>query len=121
MDRRISWSLAIVAVLIAGLVAGIHPTQQALGGAPVTKITVKEYTFTPKTITTEAGPRQFTIANVGILEHTFVIDALKVKSPSIKPGQSVTIAVNLKKGTYQVYCDVPGHQEIGMVATLVVK
>ncbi len=121
MGRKIWWIMAIVGVLAAGLAVGIHPTQLALGGAPAVKITAKEYTFTPKTITAETSARQFTITNAGTLEHTFVIDVLKVKSPLIKPGQSVTITVNLKKGTYQVYCDVPGHQEVGMVATLTVK
>lgn len=121
MDRKILWLIAIAGVLTTGLVAGIYPTQQAVGGAPAVKITEKEFTITPKTITAAASVRQLTITNAGAMEHTFVIDALKVKSPSIKPGQSVTITVNLKKGTYQVYCDVPGHQEVGMVATLVVK
>ncbi len=121
MNRKVWWVIAIVGALAAGLIAGTYHTQQAVGGGPGTKVTAKEYTFTPKTITTEAGAKQVTITNAGALEHTFVIDALKVKSPVIKPGQSVTIAVNLKKGTYQVYCDVPGHQQVGMVATLTVK
>jgi plastocyanin len=121
MDRRIKWSLAVVAVLVAGLIAGIHLATPVVGGAPATKITVKEFAFTPKTITTQSGARQLTIVNRGAVEHTFVIDELNVKSPRVKPGQSVTITVNLKKGTYQAYCDVPGHQEVGMIATVVVK
>ncbi len=121
MNRKVWWASATAVILAAGLIAGSHPTRQAVGGALVTKVTVKEYAFVPKTITTEAGAKQVTITNAGALDHTFVIDALKVKSPVIKPGQSVTITVNLKKGTYQVYCDVPGHQEVGMVATLTVK
>ena len=121
MNRKVWWAITIVGILAAGLIAGSHPARQAVGGVPVTRVTVKEYTFAPKTITTEAGAKQVTITNAGALEHTFVIDALKVKSPVIKPGQSVTITLNLKKGTYQVYCDVPGHQEVGMVATLTVK
>jgi uncharacterized cupredoxin-like copper-binding protein len=64
---------------------------------------------------------QFVVTNAGAVEHTFVIDALKVKRPTIKPGQAATVSVNLKPGSYQVYCDVPGHKELGMVSTISVK
>jgi uncharacterized cupredoxin-like copper-binding protein len=120
MDRKAWWAFTIVALSI-GVAVGLHPTQPALGGGSQTKITAKEFTFSPKTITAPAGTVQFVVTNAGAVEHTFVIDALKVKSPTIKPGQAATVSVNLKPGSYQVYCDVPGHKELGMVSTISVK
>ena len=46
---------------------------------------------------------------------------LKVKSGPIKPGQSMTITATAKPGTYKFYCDIPGHKELGMVATVTAK
>ncbi len=120
MDRKAWWALTIMSLAV-GVAVGLHPAQPALGGGPQTKITVKEFVFSPKTITVPSGTDQFVVVNTGAVEHTFVIDALKVKSPPIKPGQSVTLTINLKPGTYQVYCDVPGHKELGMVSTITVK
>ncbi len=120
MDRKAWWALTIV-ILAVGVAVGLHPAQPALGGGPQTKITLKEFVFSPKNVAVSAGTDQFVVANTGAVEHTFVIDALKVKSPAIKPGQSVTLTVNLNPGTYQVYCDVPGHKELGMVSTITVK
>jgi uncharacterized cupredoxin-like copper-binding protein len=38
----------------------------------------------------------------------------------LKPGQSGTLTVSLKPGTYMLYCNEPGHYKDGMYAKLVV-
>lgn len=86
MNRKTWWIISVVAVLITGLVAGVHPGPQAIAGAPAVKVTLKEYAILPKAITVDAGAKQVTITNRGALEHNFVIDALKVKSPLVKTG-----------------------------------
>ncbi len=114
---------AIAGVIALGVVVGVvlHPAQQALGGSAQVKVVAKEFAFAPKAITTPAGTVQFVVTNTGAIEHTFVIDELKVKTGPIKPGQTVTITATAKPGTYKFYCDVPGHKEIGMTATLTAK
>ncbi len=116
-----AWRVLTIVSLAIAVAVGLHPAQPALGGGPQTKVTVKEFVYTPKTIIVPAGADRFVVTNIGAVEHTFVIDALKVKSASIKPGQSVSLTINLKPGTYQVYCDVPGHKELGMIGTITVK
>lgn len=119
--RRAVWRVTLVsAVLVIFVVAGV--AQGGSAAAPTTvKLTLKEFSYTPKTVTVPAGPTRFVITNGGTIEHDFIIDALKIKSGLIKPGQTVTIAVTLKRGTYQAYCDVPGHKEAGMTLTIMVK
>jgi len=35
-------------------------------------------------------------------------------------GQSGSLTVTLQKGTYQLWCGVPGHKDKGMVTTITV-
>jgi uncharacterized cupredoxin-like copper-binding protein len=43
-----------------------------------------------------------------------------VRTANIAPGQSATISVTLKAGTYLVTCPIPGHAQQGMHATITV-
>ncbi|MHB8731148.1 MAG: cupredoxin domain-containing protein [bacterium] len=116
---------AIAVSIVIGTLAGVG----AASAAPVTtiKITQKEFSFTPKTVTVAAGPARFVLTNVGAVEHDFTISDLGVQTGMIKPGATVTVPpagkppIVLKKGIYQGYCMVPGHKELGMVITIVVK
>lgn len=115
--RSTWWILGLV---VAGLVmGGLGPSPAA--SAVQAKVAAKEFAFLPKALTVPAGTVQFVVTNTGTIEHTFVVDALKVKSPPIKPGQTVTLTATARPGTYQVYCDIPGHKEIGMVGVLTVR
>jgi uncharacterized cupredoxin-like copper-binding protein len=42
------------------------------------------------------------------------------KTPTIAPGKSATLNVDLKPGTYDVYCSIPGHKQAGMDVKLTV-
>lgn len=116
-------------VIMAAVVVGTLACVGAVSAAQVTtiKITQKEFSFTPKSVTVAAGPVRFVLTNAGTIEHDFMIDALGVNSGMVKPGATVTVPpagkppLVLKKGTYQGYCMVPGHKEIGMVITIAVK
>ena len=39
-------------------------------------------------------------------------------TPNIGPGKTATLTVTLKKGSYTLYCSIPGHRQLGMVAKL---
>ncbi len=117
-----TWSVVMVGVLAFAVAVGVRPVRPAAGeGSAQARFAAKEFGYTPKALTVKDGRIQFVVTNSGTIEHSFVIDALRVKSGLIKPGQAVTLAATARKGTYTIYCDVPGHKEIGMTATLVVK
>ena len=59
-------------------------------------------------------------ANEGAAPHNFAIDALKI-SVDLAPGETKEVVVNAPAGTYEFYCNVPGHKEAGMVGTLTVE
>src|SRR5579875_2892790 len=112
--RHVAWVVALGVVVLAATAAGAAAPYKV-------HITLKEFAFVPKTITVPAGPVQLSATNAGTVEHTLVIPALKVKSPPIEPGQTWTVTLTIPKGTYQGYCDVPGHKELGMVLTVVAR
>lgn len=54
--------------------------------------------------------------------HNFIIDELDVASITINSGQSTQVTFTAtQKGTYEYYCSVGNHRELGMVGTLIVE
>ncbi len=87
-------------------------------------VTVESYDiyYEPKEVTIPADTDvTFVLPNNGAALHTFVIDELEVHSGDIPPGETVEIVINAPAGTYEYYCDVPGHKAAGMVGTLTVE
>jgi uncharacterized cupredoxin-like copper-binding protein len=77
--------------------------------------------FEPKTFTIPANTDvTITLVNKGVAPHNFSIDALNI-SQDVLPGKTETVTVKAAPGTYQYYCNVPGHKEAGMVGTLTVQ
>ncbi|HYO79474.1 MAG TPA: cupredoxin domain-containing protein [Thermoanaerobaculia bacterium] len=70
-----------------------------------------------------AGPVAFNVENGGKEDHAFEIEGNGVHQQTtvLKRGDTTALEVNLKPGTYTVYCPVDGHKGKGMQTTLVVK
>jgi uncharacterized cupredoxin-like copper-binding protein len=73
--------------------------------------------------TLAAGSYAFDVKNDGKIDHDFVVkgNGVDEKTPIIHPGDSATLNVDLKPGTYDVYCSVPGHKQAGMDVKLTVS
>lgn len=80
--------------------------------------------FSANTLTANAGKVSIDFTNMSPLEHNVTIEsashAVVGATPTFK-GESKTLSVTLKPGTYKFYCSVPGHRMAGMEGTLVVK
>ena len=82
--------------------------------------TVESYDiyFEPRELTIPAGTDvTLTLPNEGVILHNFSIDALGI-SVDITAGATETVTLNAPAGTYEYYCNVPGHKAAGMVGTL---
>jgi uncharacterized cupredoxin-like copper-binding protein len=84
------------------------------------------FRFTPNQFEAKVGEEAvFTITNKGALEHNFVVfdpAGAELSRLSIPAGQSSSARVTLSAaGEYLIVCDVPGHREAGMQATLTVS
>jgi len=93
--------------------------------APATKVDVSETEFkiTLAQTPTAAGSYEFVVKNDGKIPHDLVVqgNGVDAKTPLLDAGQSKTLSVDLKPGTYDLYCSVPGHKEAGMDVKLTVS
>ncbi len=85
------------------------------------QVTLKEWAIEPAQIQVPAGqPVKFEVTNDGTMPHSFAFDAggETYKTGEINGGaQAATLEVPaLEAGSYQAYCAVPGHKELGMTA-----
>jgi cyclophilin family peptidyl-prolyl cis-trans isomerase/uncharacterized cupredoxin-like copper-binding protein len=83
-------------------------------------ITANDIFFEPAEISIPAGTdATVTVVNQGAVEHNFSIDELEI-SRTIAPGGQQRIVINAPAGTYEFYCNMPGHREAGMAGQLIV-
>jgi uncharacterized cupredoxin-like copper-binding protein len=71
-----------------------------------------------------AGATTFMVTNTGKETHGFEIEGNgieKALKPRLNKGGSGSLQVDLKPGTYKVYCPVLGHKRRGMSLDLTVK
>ncbi len=78
--------------------------------------------FKPDKITIDKGDKVKIIFNNSGGIHNLVLDEFNVKMEPIQAGQSRTLEFTADKaGTFEYYCSVGNHRQMGMVGTLVVK
>ncbi len=68
-----------------------------------------------------AGNVTLRLVNDGSQEHNIGVRELGLLSDNVGPGGTTELALgNLAPGTYEIFCDIPGHEESGMVDTLTI-
>lgn len=79
--------------------------------------------YEPDAFAASAGEVSFSMENVGAVEHDLVIEELGDTEiiGLIDPGETGSGSISLDAGTYTLYCNVVGHREAGMEATLDVE
>lgn len=85
-------------------------------------ITGGNYYFRPNELRVKKGDTVKIIFKNDGGTHDFVIDALKVKSDLVQSGGQTTITFTpTKVGTFEFYCSVGSHRQMGMQGTLLVE
>ena len=71
------------------------------------------------------GTYKFTAVDQGHLQHDLVISGPGVSQAKtgglLSPGQSASVTVTLSKGSYDIFCGVPGHKVQGMNVDITVS
>jgi uncharacterized cupredoxin-like copper-binding protein len=138
---RLGWFIVVTLVLFVGMLAAVEifgrepaekaaaenePTTSAStstttsdnGGAGQTvQVSEKEFKITLPSTTLKPGSYTFDLSNDGKIQHDLAIEGPGVsnaKTPLINGGQHATLKVKLTAGTYDFYCSVPGHKQLGM-------
>ena len=80
-------------------------------------VTETEFKIALPTESLAPGSYEFALTNKGHIGHDLVVDGPGVdneKTPVISAGKTAKLTVDLKSGTYELYCSVPGHKQAGM-------
>lgn len=89
------------------------------GGGDTVSVTMTDFAFTPDEITVAAGG-SIEFVNEANQPHDFHVEGLK--TPLISGGDSFVLDVSeLEPGTYDVWCDIPGHKDAGMRGSLTIS
>jgi uncharacterized cupredoxin-like copper-binding protein len=116
-----------VGVLAAAILALLAlPAGAARAAVPArVQVVEKEYSVTLSRLRVHHGPVTVQVVNFGMDEHDLVIESSKTsasiwKSSLLAPEEIATKTITLARGRYTLSCAVPGHRQLGMVATLTV-
>jgi plastocyanin len=80
-------------------------------------VTESEFKIELPSTSLSPGSYTFDLTNKGQVGHDLVVDGPGVsdeKTPVIGSGKTAKLTVDLKSGTYKLYCSVPGHEQAGM-------
>jgi plastocyanin len=95
----------------------------ASGAGGTVKISETEFKLTPSDPTTKAGTVTFDISNDGSTVHNLEVEGngVEEESDDFQAGQSGKLTVDLKPGTYEIYCAIDDHKGLGMEGELTVQ
>ena len=121
MQMRLFRTIAATALVAVPFAAcgGGSSTGGSVSGADITVHAQDALKFDKSDYTAKAGDLTIGYVNDGNLTHTLLIknkDGFKLQVTS--RGDSKSGKVNLSAGSYELFCDVPGHEGAGMKATL---
>jgi uncharacterized cupredoxin-like copper-binding protein len=95
------------------------------GGAGTVDLSATDFKFTPSDPSVKSGEVTFKMTNDGQTTHSLEIEDVNGQDVELEgdvsPGQSGTLTANLKPGTYEFYCPVDNHKEMGMEGEITVK
>jgi plastocyanin len=110
---RTTTALLAAALLLAACGGGDGDAGDGEAVAPDGTILIEagDLYFDPEEVSAEAGAVEFSLVNVGAVEHDLVIEeAGDVEVARADPGETVTGSIELESGTYTYYCSIPGHR-----------
>jgi len=100
------------------------PSTTAAGGATTVDVAADpsgQLKFTQTELSAPAGEITLDLTNDSAVPHNIAVDGADGVSDTIQDGGTAELTVDLPAGTYEYYCDVPGHRQAGMVGTLTVN
>lgn len=97
------------------------PQEEIPAGAPIT-VEGGMFYYEPNVIRVKKDQAVKIVFNNKEGVHDFVIDELEVKTKTIQAGQSETVEfIATEAGTFEFYCSVGNHRQMGMKGTLIVE
>lgn len=112
-------ALVLAACSSGGGGGGGDSASSGASKASGTRVTVTETEYGLKLSRSSFTPGTYTFVadNKGKITHALSIDGPGVedaRTKNIQGGQEANLTVTFKKGSYDLYCPVPGHKQLGM-------
>ncbi len=107
----------VSAVLIFGKESEAKGASEVAAKGTTVQVQEKDFAIALSKSKVPHGTVTFVVKNVGQTAHNLTIQGGKA-TPNINAGGTAKLTVTLKKGSYTLYCSVPGHRQLGMVAKL---
>jgi uncharacterized cupredoxin-like copper-binding protein len=105
------------------LAAALAAAFSSVAAAQSVPVTLSEWKIEPTRDTVKAGSVTFRVKNDGTMIHALHVEGegVKKETPQIAVGQSMSLTVNLKPGTYELICPMSDltHKMAGMKKTIV--
>ena len=98
-------------------------TASSGGSSGPVAVSETEYKIDPSDPTVKAGKVTFDVTNDGSVTHNMVISGNGVEETTddLSPGSKGTVTADLKPGTYEIFCSIDGHKDLGMDGTVTVQ
>ena len=112
-------AVAIIVLLGVGTAAALLMRPAFPGQAEGILLKSHNMAYSSTRLEVQSGEHTITLDNADFVPHTFTIDVLGINLTVPARGKD-QLTLKLPRGTYNFYCDIPGHPEAGMVGKLVV-
>jgi plastocyanin len=112
--------VAAIATAVSVSVAVARPAAGTVLKIKADKIALK---YNVSKLTAKAGKVTIVMTNPSPLLHDVAIKGkgVKVKGKTVGKGGVSKVTATLKKGIYEFYCTLPGHEAAGMKGKLIIK
>lgn len=85
-------------------------------------VTGSNFKFVPNTITVKKGEKTRIVFKNSDGMHNFTVDELGIATKNISTGEEDSVEFTADKtGTYEFYCSIGNHRQMGMKGTLIVE
>jgi len=90
------------------------------GGSSSAAVSLTEFALDPADLTVAEGGT-LEVTNDGTMVHNLAVTGEDLKTPDLASGESGALDVSsLAAGDYEIFCEIAGHKEAGMVGTLTI-
>jgi uncharacterized cupredoxin-like copper-binding protein len=122
-EAKASTERTTAATETTGTTSAAQTTTEPSVSPRTVEVTEVEYKIRLPESSLAAGTYTFKVRNDGKVPHDLVVEGEGVdeKTPTLDGGKSGSLTVELKPGTYDVYCSIPGHKQLGMDTKLTVS
>lgn len=119
-------STAALTACTAGRRGGKSPAEASTGGEVIdaataaagVAVSLVEFRILPATLLVEPGARLvLNVTNDGTMRHDLRL-ATGQQTPMLVPGEKATLDAGTITAAFEGWCTVPGHRQMGMVATI---